>query len=51
MNTIDKTYERFMQMIFVTYKLIFIIKSNIEFKQMVNTIQFGRGGRKSEETR
>jgi hypothetical protein len=45
MNTMDMTYEKLMQMIFSTLKLVFLIKLNIEFKQMVNTIQFGRGGR------
>jgi hypothetical protein len=40
----DKTYEGLMQMIFATKKHVLIIKLNIEFKQMVNTIQFGRGG-------
>jgi hypothetical protein len=44
MNTMDKTYEGLMQMIFATKKHVLIIKLNIEFKQMVNTIQFGRGG-------
>jgi hypothetical protein len=46
MNTTDKTYEGLIQMIFVTQKLIFLLKLNIEFKQMVNTTQFGRRGKK-----
>ncbi len=46
MNTMDKTYGGLMQMIFDTQKLILFIKLNIEFKQMVNTTQFGRGGKK-----
>jgi hypothetical protein len=40
----DKTYEGLVQMIFDTKKLVLLIKLNIEFKQMVNTIQFGRRG-------
>jgi len=44
MNTMDKTHEGLMQMIFATKKRILIIKLNMEFKQRVNTIQFGRGG-------
>jgi hypothetical protein len=47
MNTMDNTYEGLMQMIFATKKHVLIIKLNIEFNQMVNTIQFGRGGERT----
>ncbi len=46
MNTMDKTYEGLMQMIFTTQKLVLLIKLNIEFKQMVNMTQFGKGRKK-----
>ncbi len=35
-----------MQMIFATQKLVLLIKLNVEFKKMVNMIQFEKGGKK-----